>query len=227
MVPEQLAMDFMHAPRAAFTTLTRLALDVERVPLPPAARWTAPPERPTEGEVEFSWAGETARHVGSVVHRWLQRIAEDELRGWNVARVSSLKKTFARDLQRRGVGPAELERSAETVAVALENTLADERGRWILGPHELARSEYRIRAQVSGGWLTYVMDRVFRDADARLWVVDFKTSRHEGAAVEAFLDQERTRYAAQLDAYAAALGGASRGLYFPLHTGWRGDPGGE
>ena len=30
MVPEQLAMDFMHAPRAPFTTLTRLALDVER-----------------------------------------------------------------------------------------------------------------------------------------------------------------------------------------------------
>ena len=33
--------------------------------------------------------------------------------------------------------------------------------------------------------------------------------------------QEQKRYAAQLDAYAAALGGASRGLYFPLHAGWR------
>jgi len=29
------------------------------------------------------------------------------------------------------------------------------------------------------------------------------------------------RYAAQLDGYAEALGGASRGLYFPLHKGWR------
>ena len=34
-----------------------------------------------EDEIEFSWVGETARHVGSVVHRWLQRIAEDELEG--------------------------------------------------------------------------------------------------------------------------------------------------
>jgi ATP-dependent helicase/nuclease subunit A len=223
MVPEQLAMDFMHAPRAPFTTLTRLALDVERVPLPPCVHWTAPREASREEQIEFSWAGETARHVGTVVHRWLQRIAEDELRGWDASRISSLKKSFARDLQRRGVAPVELERSAESVALALRNTLSDERGRWILGPHALARSEYRMRVHAPEGRRTYVMDRVFRDRDGRLWVVDFKTSRHEGAAVEAFLDQERERYGAQLDTYAAALGGANRGLYFPLHTGWRGD----
>jgi ATP-dependent exoDNAse (exonuclease V) beta subunit len=223
MVPEQLAMDFMHAPRAPFTTLARLALDVERVPLPPAARWTAPPERSREEQIEFSWAGETARHVGTVVHRWLQQIAEDELHGWDASRISALKKSFVRDLQRRGVAPAQLERSAESVALALRNTLSDERGRWILGPHGLARSEYRMRVHAPEGRRTYVMDRVFRDRDGRLWVIDFKTSRHEGAEVEAFLDRERSRYAAQLDAYAAALGGASRGLYFPLHTGWRGD----
>ena len=226
-VPEQLAMDFMHAPRSPFTTLTRLALDVERVAAPEPVRWSEASGKTESEPIEFSWAGETARHVGSVVHRWLQRIAEDELRGWNAARVASLKRTFARDLQRRGVNPVELERSAEAVAMALGNTLADERGRWILGPHELARSEYRIRVHAPEGRRTYVMDRVFRGSDSRLCVVDFKTSRHEGAAVEAFLDQERTRYAAQLDAYAAALGGASRGLYFPLHTGWRGDPGRE
>jgi ATP-dependent exoDNAse (exonuclease V) beta subunit len=223
MVPEQLAMDFMHAPRAPFTTLTRLALDLERVPLPPSAHWTAPPEGSRDEQIEFSWAGETARHVGTVVHRWLQRIAEDELRGWDASRISSLKKSFVRDLQRRGVAPAELERSAESVALALRNTLSDERGRWILGPHGLARSEYRMRVHAPEGRRSYVMDRVFRDRDGGLWVVDFKTSRHEGAEVEAFLDRERSRYAAQLDAYAAALGGASRGLYFPLHSGWRGD----
>ena len=220
-VPEQLAMEFMHAPRLPFTTLTRLAFDIEGVPLPPAAHWTAPPERSTETQVEFSWAGETARHVGSVVHRWLQRVAEDELSGWDAGRIDRLRPRFARDLERRGVPPTQTRASADMVALALKNSVSDERGRWILGPHELARSEYRIRVQAGTGRLTYVMDRVFRDRDGRLWVVDFKTSRHEGAAVEAFLDQERTRYAAQLDAYAAALGGASRGLYFPLHSSWR------
>jgi hypothetical protein len=159
--------------------------------------------------------------VGTVVHRWLQRIAEDGLRGWDAKRVASLRKRFETDLRRRGVVPEELGRSADLVASALRNTLGDERGRWILGPHGQARTEYRLRVRTAEGSRTYVMDRVFRDRDGRLWVVDFKTSRHEGAAVEAFLDREGERYAAQLDAYAAALGGASRGLYFPLHSGWR------
>jgi len=62
---------------------------------------------------------------------------------------------------------------------------------------------------------------VLTDENGERWVVDYKTSRHLGASVEAFLDEERKRYAAQLDAYATALGAARRGLYFPLHAGWR------
>src|SRR5688572_20032651 len=77
MVPEQLAMDFMHAPRPAFTSLTRLELDLDRILPPEPVRWKAPPEGSEEEQIEFSWAGETARHVGSVVHRWLQRMADD------------------------------------------------------------------------------------------------------------------------------------------------------
>jgi ATP-dependent exoDNAse (exonuclease V) beta subunit len=221
MVPEQLAMDFMHAPRAPMTALTRLALDVGSIPLPPAVTWASPREGPEEEQIEFSWAGETARHVGTVVHRWLQRIAQDELRGWDAKRIASLKARVERDLRRRGVAPAELERSVELVAAALGNTLSDQRGRWILGPQREGRTEYRLRVRAPDASRTYVMDRVFRDRAGELWVVDFKTSRHEGAAVEAFLDREAERYAAQLEAYAAALGGARRGLYFPLHAGWR------
>ncbi|MBI3530616.1 MAG: hypothetical protein HY067_21935 [Betaproteobacteria bacterium] len=51
--------------------------------------------------------------------------------------------------------------------------------------------------------------------------MDYKTSLHEGANIEAFLDEERKRYTGQLDAYAAAFGDVSRGLYFPMHAGWR------
>src|SRR5262249_38981858 len=149
--PEQLAMDFMHAPRAPFTTLQRLALDVERVPVPPSVHWTAPAERPVEEAIEFSWAGETARHVGTVVHRWRQRIAEDELRGWDAARIDRLRPRFARDLERRGVPPTQTKASADMVVTALRNSISDERGRWILGPHDLARSEYRMRVQAPEG----------------------------------------------------------------------------
>src|SRR5205807_2056831 len=127
-------------------TLKQLATDIQLPKLPDAVRWTAPAEgRVAEEEIEFSWAGETARHVGSVVHRWLQRIAEDELRGWDGKRVDALEPWFGKELERRGVSLSELKRSSESVASALKNTLADERGRWVLGPHGEAHSEFRIR----------------------------------------------------------------------------------
>jgi ATP-dependent exoDNAse (exonuclease V) beta subunit len=156
-----------------------------------------------------------------VVHRWLQRIAEDELQGWDARRVASLATQLAKELQRRGVQGNELKRASDLVSRALTQTLADERGRWALSPYAEARSEMRIRMRTGTGSRTLIMDRVFRAGDGTRWVVDFKTSRHEGANTEAFLDAERIRYSAQLDSYAEALGGAKRGLYFPLHSGWR------
>jgi hypothetical protein len=52
--------------------------------------------------------------------------------------------------------------------------------------------------------------------------VDYKTSSHGGADVEAFLERERGRYTDQLARYARALGDVDRlGLYFPLLAGWR------
>jgi ATP-dependent exoDNAse (exonuclease V) beta subunit len=197
--------------------LRRLSSDFT-LPHPPApVRWRAPSEGRDEEPIEFSWAGETARHVGTVVHRWLRRIAEDVLEGWDAERVARLRRRFKAELRQRGVPPAELEDAVDLVATALKNTLTDERGRWLLGPHPEAKSEYRIRTATG----RYVVDRVLTDEKGERWVVDFKISRHAGANVEAFLDQERKRYAAQLDAYAAALGNARRGLYFPLHAGWR------
>ena len=203
------------------TTLTRLAPDFQMPPLPAPMRWTPPPEGREEEQIEFSWAGETARHAGTVVHRWLQRIADDELRGWDATRVEALKENFARELGRRGVALPELKVSTELVAVALKNALADERGRWLLGPHPDARSECRMRVRTPEGRRTLVMDRLFRDADGNRWIVDYKTSRHEGTDVDAFLDRERERYARQLASYAALFKDSRQGLYFPLLRGWR------
>jgi ATP-dependent exoDNAse (exonuclease V) beta subunit len=78
-----------------------------------------------------------------------------------------------------------------------------------------------MRVRTREGPRSYVMDRVFRDADGTLWIVDYKTSRHEGADVEAFLDRERERYAPQLKSYAEAIADSRQGLYFPILRGWR------
>src|SRR5207302_2028794 len=147
-------------------TLRRLATDIQLPKLPDAVRWTALAEgRVAEEEIEFSWAGETARHVGTVAHRWLQRMADDELRGWDAKRIDKLRTDFLRQLERRGVQASELKAAADVVTSALKNTLTDERGRWLLGPQAESRTEYRLRVRMDVGLRTYVVDRTFRAVD--------------------------------------------------------------
>ncbi|MBI2508970.1 MAG: PD-(D/E)XK nuclease family protein, partial [Betaproteobacteria bacterium] len=180
--------------------------------------------RGPETEIEFSWAGELARHVGGVVHRWLQRIADDELKGWDAARVAALRDAYRRELVARGVPDGDLGAATARVAAALANAVTDGRGRWLLGPQRDARNEHRVTALFGGERVNLVIDRTFRDADGRRWIVDYKTGSHEGADIEVFLDREQERYRAQLARYAAAMTGAEGGmlgLYFPLLRGWR------
>ncbi len=101
------------------------------------------------------------------------------------------------------------------------NSLTDERGSWLLGPHPEARSEHRLRMRSADGFRTYVIDRLFREVSGQRWIVDFKTSRHEGAGLEGFLDEQQSRYEPQLLAYATAFDQARLGLYFPLLLAWR------
>ena len=57
------------------------------------------PERGAlQDDVEFSWAGERARHVGTVVHRWLQVIAVDAARESNAGRVAALSPALRTEL---------------------------------------------------------------------------------------------------------------------------------
>ena len=111
--------------------------------------------------------------------------------------------------------------SVDLVARALKNAISDTRGRWVLGPHAEARSEHRIRLSANGLMSTYVMDRIFRTVDGERWVVDYKTSRHEGSETTIFLNQETERYRHQLISYRRAVNATSAGLYFPLLQGWR------
>ena len=204
--------------------LRRLPSDWVLPDAPPGAAWPAPREEAGDrDDIEFSWVGETARHVGAVVHRWLQRIAEDELRGWDRKRVETMRDSLRQELAARGVEEAELEAAIARVVTALGNTLEDPRGRWLLGPQRESHNEYRLTARIEEERRTLIIDRTFADSNGRRWIVDYKTSGHEGADVEAFLEREKERYRAQLERYAAALAvdPTSLGLYFPLLAGWR------
>jgi ATP-dependent exoDNAse (exonuclease V) beta subunit len=208
---------------AAPQLLRRLAMPRSPVSIPPAVAWAAPPEDAVQPmAIEFSWVGEAARRIGSVAHRWLQRIAEEGLEKWNAERVRGLAKVIRANLAASGVGAADLDAAAQGVERALVNAVEDERGRWILGPHPETHNEHRLTSTGGGARRQLVIDRHFVEADGTRWVIDYKTSRHEGADAEGFLDRERERYRPQLARYAALFPTAPKqGLYFPLMPGWR------
>ncbi len=210
-------------------SIARYAADWHMPEPPPALGSRAPAAPEVElqpGRPTFDWAGEVSRHVGTVVHaeleRW-SRLAELP----DAREVDGRRALYARQLETRAV-PAELVPAAvDRIAGALLNTLSDPRGRWIFDrAHRDPRSEYALSGVVDDRIVSVIIDRTFVDTDGLRWVVDFKTSTHEGGAVETFLDQEVERYRPQLQHYARMVRGIGGeavrvGLYFPLLGGWR------
>jgi ATP-dependent exoDNAse (exonuclease V) beta subunit len=183
--------------------------------------------RAPEAAPLFDWARETARHIGTVAHRLCRQIGDEGLNAWNDARISELRARIAGELAHEGVAAADLDAAAALVQTALRKMLGDPRGRWLFdASHREAASELALTSRRESAVVDVVLDRSFVDAEGARWIVDLKFSRHEGADVHAFLDNERERYRAQLEGYAEAMRGLDArpirlGLYFPLLGGWR------
>jgi ATP-dependent exoDNAse (exonuclease V) beta subunit len=178
-----------------------------------------------EPRIEFVWAGDTARHVGTLVHRQLERIARDGIANWSPARIDGLEGTLRRGLHNLGVDSGELDRAVAKAQRALRQTLADENGRWILAPHREAQCEWPLTLHEETS-LHYVIDRTFVDENGVRWIIDYKTGEHLEGDRAAFLDQEQARYREQLETYGRIVRlledrPICLALYFPLFPDWR------
>ena len=181
-----------------------------------------------EQEVEYSWVGAGARHVGTVVHHMLEQLVLRGRDSWSGPSSEILKANVANELLRLGVPLADIDASVIDVLTAIEKTLSDDRGRWLLdNSHQDSRCEYALVSyDDQRGWSTSVIDRTFIDERGVRWIIDYKTSTHSGGGLEVFLDREQQRYREQLDGYARILSTLDQrpirlGLYFPLLGGWR------
>lgn len=178
-------------------------------------------------EPRFEWAGETVKHVGTVVHRVLQQIGREGLSRWNADRLRGLEPYLLSKLSAAGVPSDALPGAVTRCQTALKESLSSKRGRWILDPHHgQARSEYAVSGVWGGRLVRSVVDRTFVDRSGVRWVVDYKTGTHQGTDQETFLDQEMERYRPQLNRYARLLKRmdgrpVKMGLYFPLLKAWR------
>lgn len=203
--------------------LRRLAADWTPGPLPENIDLEPrfDPSDPAGGESghpTFEWVTELQRRVGVVVHQSLQRMYAPDLLNYS-------EETLRIALEQEGLAGEKLDEAVARALSALGNTVADERGRWILSRHRHDERELELTTVLNGRIQRYVVDRTFI-FEGRRWIVDYKTSAHSGGDLEGFLDNEQQRYRSQLEGYASVLqsmdsGPVNLGLYFPLLQGWR------
>lgn len=208
----------------------RLTTQWQLPDVPTEVSWQKPQDDESDQEqtlIEFEWAGETAKHVGSVVHGAIQCIAEQGIDKWTSDVIQAEKNVFELALKQLGVPDNERESAVRRVIQALENITHDERGKWILSKeHDKQKNEYAITGLFDNKLTNAILDRTFVDKEGMRWIIDYKTSRHEGRDIDSFLDQEQERYQEQLEKYAYLMKqfGEKKiklGLYFPLLKGWR------
>lgn len=168
--------------------------------------------------VSYEWVGADARLAGTITHRWLQLIGQGraEVDSDGLNRVRPVSRRWLAEL---GARDADVESVCDRVESALSGVLRDRQGRWLLsGPGE---AELALTGRFEGSLQSVVIDRVRVDDDGTHWIVDYKTSSHEGGNLDVFLHAEADRYRPQLRKY-AALYRACRdvpvrtALYFPL-----------
>jgi len=173
---------------------------------------------PDDRQVEYYWVGSSARHAGTIVHRWLQQVA-DGIVDLDKDSLEKLRPVSEGWSERLGVPPEEIGDVCDRVEEALHRILTDPKGRWSLFGD--GHAELPVTGLWNGDVESVVIDRVRIDDEGAHWIVDYKTSTHEGGDLEGFLDQEAERYRPQLEKYAGlykALTNASvrTALYFPL-----------
>jgi len=172
--------------------------------------------------IEFDWATELAMQTGIIVHDYLCRFSRLDDVALATIDIKTHKRDIAHALREFGVQQHDIDKVTQRVVTALQNTLEDKTGRWLLSDKHLdAHSEYALTGIIDGNVTNIIIDRTFVDSDDVRWIVDYKTSRHEGADVEGFIDNEKLRYQSQLEKYASLIAHiddrpVKKALYFPL-----------
>ncbi len=189
------------------------------MPVPPGLTRMTVASAVSAERPEYSWVGLASRAIGTIVHAELHRLSAATA---DLSRADLLDRDYGPWLGELGVDAAGRSDAAGRIRDALRRTLDDERGRWLLSNrHPQSRSEWRVSGLHGGRVINVIFDRMIVDADGQRWLIDYKTSSHQGGAVEQFVAREVERYRPQMQRYVALarLADASAvraALYFPL-----------
>jgi ATP-dependent exoDNAse (exonuclease V) beta subunit len=177
-----------------------------------------PDESGDKTPVEFYWVGTGARFAGTLAHRWIQLATDGQV---DLADLDegSVRNSSTRWLREQGVSGAAGVAIVERVVSTLRSMSTDSRGQWLLSGE--GHAELALSGIIDGRLEAVILDRVRVDEDGTHWIVDYKTSSHEGGDLHTFLEAETERYRPQLTRYTELYrrysGAKIRcALYFPL-----------
>ena len=172
-------------------------------------------------DVPFYWAGGAIKHLGTVIHKYLCRIAQEGLPSWNIARIEKQKNCIEAMLSQHGLNKEEVFQMSKKGVEILCQTLNDDSGLWILADHLEGLSEMPVTSVINGEIIHAIIDRTFVDDNDIRWIIDYKISFHGGGLLGDFLESEKKRYKEQLEKYASILESAGenrkikKALYHP------------
>lgn len=155
--------------------------------------------------------------IGLVVHRGLEALVKYGVDWWE--RLDQAL-WIEQQLSHEGLVGDDLGKAKLHVHMALQNTLDDKTGRWILQSHAESQTEYALSYFEQGSLKTAIIDRTFVEGDGVRWIIDYKTGLHDGGDLEEYIQKQILRHGSQMHKYQGlleVLGGkvASGALYFP------------
>lgn len=171
-----------------------------------------------------------ARHTGTLLHRALQVIVEqqlvDQLNDTAINDYIARQKAFwLLQLRRQGWQSQEQQTAIAKIERGLRLTLQDSHGRWLLDHrHDQSSCELRLCHSDGERLRELSIDRSFV-ADGLHWIVDYKSSEPlPDQSLDEFIAKEVDSYRSQLQRYREQLGAISQleirtALYFPLLEG--------
>jgi ATP-dependent exoDNAse (exonuclease V) beta subunit len=163
---------------------------------------------------------EQASVIGTVVHRQLEWLSKHSIESFKLP--ENWGEITESQLISAGLSRELVVSSTVLVMKAINKTLADKTGQFILSDHVQAKSELVLHKRLSSGlFLSRIVDRTFVHQNTR-WIVDYKTAEpNSGESFADFIDKEVALYKLQMNDYVQLFKKIEQrpikaGLYFPL-----------
>ena len=134
-----------------------------------------------------------AADMGTLIHKYLELIAQDGLAAWPDARLQASLPAMQQWLTQQGHPTASAQSAASEALQHLLTTLHSKDGQWVLSPHPHARSEWAQATPTLQGSAVHIIDRTFV-CDGTRWIIDYKTTNDVAPNTEAW-SQQLDRYA--------------------------------